>query len=69
MNLDRNGQADAAETQVYEGRGVYVPDGMTAREIVEGARVLERSFGVPPYISRMMVREVLVAMRQAKDAS
>jgi hypothetical protein len=44
-------------------RGVWVPAGMTAREIIEGARVLSEQFGVEHYEARSMVRTVLEAIR------
>jgi hypothetical protein len=56
--LEIGGESDA-----YEGRGVWVPDGMTAAEIMEGARVLEDKFGVEHYTARSMVRNVLEAIR------
>src|SRR6185436_13939211 len=46
----------------YEGRGLWVPPGMTAQEIMIGAAALER-FGVEHYEARSMVREVLSAIR------
>jgi hypothetical protein len=52
----------------YEGRGVWVTDGLTAAEIMEGAKVLQSEFEVAPYISRMMARAVLYAARAAKPA-
>lgn len=56
----------AAKIENYAGRGVYVPEGMNAAEIMAGARVLESRFDVPPFLSRSMVREVLAALREAK---
>jgi hypothetical protein len=44
-------------------RGVYVPDGMTATEIIEGAHALVRDFELDTYTARNMVRTVLLAVR------
>ena len=44
-------------------RGVWVPPGMTANEIMRGAEVLETMFEVEHYQARSMVREVLAAVR------
>jgi hypothetical protein len=46
----------------YNGRGVFVPPGMEAAWVMEGASVLERNFGAAPFISRQMVRAVLEAV-------
>ena len=51
----------AGTGQIYEGRGVWVPPGMTAAQIMEGAWTLEREFDVAPYISRLMAGAVLRA--------
>lgn len=51
-----------ATIQGFEGRGVLVPRGLSARDIMVGARVLEREFEVVPYTSRSMVRAVLLAI-------
>lgn len=56
------------EGQIYDGHGVWVPPGMCAREIIEGAKVLERDFDVAPFISRAMVRAILTAIRQPEIA-
>jgi len=47
--------------QVYKGRGVWVPEGLTAAQIMEGAWALERQFDVAPFISRLMAAAVLEA--------
>jgi hypothetical protein len=60
-----NDLRQAGTIEGYEGRGVWVPDGLSARDIMEGAKVLERDFDVAPYTSRSMVRQVLLAMRSA----
>ncbi|CAH2409367.1 hypothetical protein [Mesorhizobium escarrei] len=57
MSYDSSRQAGKIE--VYEKRGAWVPEGLTAREIIEGAKVLEQDFEVPPYVSRAMVSAVL----------
>ncbi len=54
----------AARTQNYEGRGVYVPDGMSADEIMHAADVLEREFEIEPYTSRAMARAVLQTLKR-----
>lgn len=58
-----------AHIEGYNGRGVWVPAGLTAAEIMIGAAALERDFDVAPYTSRNMVIAVLQALRsvQAKD--
>ena len=62
IRVPEDRQADAT-LQSYGDRGVYVPEGMTAAEIMEAARVLERDFEVEPFTSRAMVRAVLAAIR------
>jgi hypothetical protein len=49
----------------YGGRGVFVPPGMTAAEIMIGARVLTERWDVQHYEARSMVRDVLEAIRSA----
>ncbi len=51
------GQVGAIEG--YKGRGVYVPHGLKASWIMEGAWLLEREFEVVPYTSREMVISLL----------
>jgi hypothetical protein len=52
--------------QSHEGQGVFVLDGLTAREVMAGASILERQFDVPPFVSRVMASAVLkVAKEQA----
>jgi hypothetical protein len=53
----------------YEGRGVWVPDGLSAADIMVGADTLERIFEIPPYRSRDMVREVLTAIAQCSASA
>ncbi len=57
------------EIETYEGRGVWVPPGMTAHEIMIGAAVLVEKFGVEHYEARSMVRWVLEAIRNMPDAT
>lgn len=59
--VGKTGQA--GEIQGFDGRGVFVPEGMEAWQIMAGARALERRHDVTPYISRCMVRDVLDAIR------
>lgn len=58
-------QADATigRSENWNGRGVWVKPGETAREIMEGAKVLEEQFDVAPFISRLMVSAVLSKIR------
>lgn len=52
--------------ETYEGRGVSVPVGLTAREIMEGTKALERGFpdfDFGHYTARAMVEAVLQATR------
>lgn len=66
--LDDSRQADVHQFhQAYGDRGVYVPDGMSALEIMEGAAALEREYEVAPYTARSMVRSVLRAIKAAKS--
>lgn len=46
----------------YKGHGVFVPRGLTAAAVMEGAWELERQFDVAPFISRMMATAVLEAV-------
>jgi hypothetical protein len=55
------------EKQAYEGSGVWVPKGMTAREIMAGAEVLERDFEIGTYTARSMVRAILRAIRPIQN--
>ena len=56
-----SGRQAGASLGGYKGRGVYVPDGMSASEIMAGALALEREFDVAPFVSRLMARRVLQA--------
>jgi hypothetical protein len=49
--------------ECYGERGVWVPDGVTAHEIMVGAAVLEQAYEVDHYTARSMVRRVLEAIR------
>lgn len=51
---------ETAET--YKGRGVLVPGGLSAAEIMEGAAVLMKDYDVPPYTARNMVAAVLTRL-------
>lgn len=42
----RNDSRQASTVEGYEGRGVWVPEGLSARDIMEGAKALEREFDV-----------------------
>ena len=50
--------------EAYGGRGVFVPHGMTAAEIMIGASVLTERWEIQHYDARIMVRDVLEAIRQ-----
>src|SRR5579871_2508675 len=39
-------------------RGVAVPEGLTASEVLAAATFLEETYGIAPYTSRAMVRDV-----------
>lgn len=56
----------AGTIEGYEGRGVWVPEGMDARDIMEGAKALEMAWDIAPFISRAMVCDVLTAIQRAK---
>ena len=56
----------AGTREAYGGRGVFVPHGMTAAEIMIGARVLTERWEIQHYEARSMVRDVLEAIRQAQ---
>lgn len=57
------GPEKAGAPDQYGLRGVWVPAGMTAREIMEGADVLSEQFGVEHYEARSMVRVMLERIR------
>ena len=61
MSYDSSRQAGKIEN--YEGRGVWVPDGLNASGIMEGAKALERQFGIAPYTARDMAIAVLLAVQ------
>ena len=61
MIPDSSRQAGTFET--YQGRGVFVPHGLTARAIVEGGRALLRECPdaeIGPYTARNMATAVLL---------
>ena len=51
--------------QDYEGRAVFVPDGFTAAQIWDAAKMLEREFDVVLYTSQHMAVAVLVTAKGA----
>ena len=55
----------AGDKVSFQGRGVPVPKGVEAWQIMAGARALEKRHDVAPYISRMMVCDVLAAIAEA----
>lgn len=60
--------AGAGHAESFGQRGVWVPPGLTAREIMVGAAVLESKFGIEHYEARSMVRWVLQAIRDMPTA-
>lgn len=44
-------------------RGVWVPDGLDAADILTGASALQTQFGADAYTARSMTRAVLLAVR------
>jgi hypothetical protein len=66
MENGTDSSRQAGKIEAYGDRGVWVPNGMTARAIMVGAAVLEREFDVPPYESRDMVRSVLSAIMRGQ---
>lgn len=62
MKKGTDSARQAGKIEAYGNRGVWVPNGMTAHEIMTGAAILEREFDIPPYESRDMVRAVLSAL-------
>lgn len=59
----------ASTIDVYKNRGVWVPEGMTAAEMMESSRVLEREFHIAPYTSGAMVIAVLQKVRSLGQPS
>lgn len=64
MPSDSGRQAGTIES--YEGRGVWVPEGLTARDIREGAKLLESQFDVAPFVSDAMACAVLERARPSE---
>lgn len=60
---------ESGTIQGFAGRGVFVPEGLTAEEIMAGAAVLERRFDIAPYISRVIVCDILLAIKQRGSKS
>lgn len=54
----------AGTIESYEGRGVWVPEGLTAREVMVGAAILEKELDAPPYSARVVASMLLEAVRQ-----
>ena len=61
-NMSYDSSRQAGTIEVYGDRGVWVPSGLSSRDIMEGAKVLVRDFDVSPYTARNMVRVVLLAI-------
>ncbi len=53
----------------YKGHGVWVPRGLDAPSIMEGALALEQQFDVAPFMSRLMAGAVLEAIRGVKESA
>ena len=64
-SVEKSGQAGTVEK--YGKRGVWVPEGMSAADIMAGAQVLERDFGITPFTSREAMRAILSAIRPANS--
>lgn len=59
--------APSGSIQTYKGHGVWVPNGQSAAEVMEGAWALEREFDVAPFVSRIMASAVLSAVARLKE--
>ena len=73
MHLTKVGESpfegrQAGTIETYKGRGVWVPRGFTAAEIMEAAWVLERRFDVAPFVSRLMAEAALTAARDVSES-
>ena len=55
-------ERQAGKNETYGGHGVWVPHGLKASWIMEGAFALEKHHEIAPFISRAMVRDVLNAV-------
>jgi hypothetical protein len=51
----------------YQGRGVWVRPGLTARAILAGAKVIERECEVGHYTARRIAADVLEAVAKGSD--
>lgn len=61
----RNGEGTI---ESYRGRGVWVPAGLTAEQIVEGAMILESYWGIGRFTSELMAIDVLTAKKKVTPA-
>lgn len=61
-------QASAGTIEGFEGRGVWVPYGLTARDIMVGAAAIE-ALGEAPYTARAYATAVLTALREDREAA
>jgi hypothetical protein len=63
----RDSDRQAGTGEIYKGRGVWVPHGLKASWIMEGAWALESEFDVAPFVSRMMAEAVIRAVEGIKQ--
>ena len=64
----QGGIYETGRIEAYGERGVWVPDGMTAAEIMIGAKAVSRAFDIDDFQARSIVRVVLEAIRQHTSA-
>ena len=55
--------------EVFDGRGYWVPDGLSVSDIARGAQRLAQDFDVPNYIAQAMVIAVLEEIRAIAPCS
>lgn len=64
--------SDSGQVGAYKGRGVFVPHGLTAAEVMEGAAALEQyseDWDIPHYTARDMAAAVLLAARAVEEGA
>ncbi len=54
---------DWGRVETFEGRGVWVPNGITAEEIAKAAEAVEDRFAIDKHIARSIAITVLQAVR------
>lgn len=71
LDIGKPGQAgdpipsNGGSVEVYGGRGIWVPEGMTAAEIVLGGRAVEDRYDLDKFTARSIVMTVLETVRAA----